>query len=252
MFQYKRSTFLKNYPQFQESSQEGLYCRFDKFENLVEVSHFQYSIILKKFILFQSLTFLKDRIVETNSLLQKEWIGSHGNEKSRDKDQFIKVEKWNDKEIFERVLQEMIKSSEFQKVNFLCEYDIREIENIFYQNNELYFSTSSFSKFPALLSEKRFKTWLSYTTWLLPSEYEIFFNQLDEEQLLDILDEDNLGKELSKYITKIKMNLNAIKRRSFLTEEFEKWLIIGDLKKNPTEIIEKLKMKFLNKFLEIK
>jgi hypothetical protein len=208
LFNYNREQFLKKFPLFQESEEKDLFCVFDNAGNLKEASYFQKSEVLGKYVKFRSVRLEGDQLIEQFGTIPRTWTGQGGSVSMRDKDQNIYETKWSRESKLDELLNGIVDSylnSKNKKVSEVDEEFKRESER---QQRKKDFAKERFAFWPAHLTERRFRIWQSMDPNISAAEYETFFEALKSQDLLDQLDEDQLGAALSKWL-----NLRQARRR---------------------------------------
>lgn len=198
-FNYTRDQFIKAYPKFQTEEKKGLYCSFDENGNLVEVHYYEKSNVLNAYKSNRSVQILEDRIIERFGDFTREWIGAEGIIQYLDKDQTPINESWKRKSKIDQLVAEMIGAYlEWQKSG------LSEIDRELHWRNEIEqrekdFAKSNFPNWPKNLTESQFRVWQSFNPTLTAEDFKKFFAILKANNTLNVLDDNQLGAELTKW-----------------------------------------------------
>jgi hypothetical protein len=202
LFNYNREQFLKKFPLFQELEEKDLFCVFDSAGNLKEASYFQKSQVLKKYVKFRSVRLESDQLIEQFGNFTRAWTGQGGSISIQDKDQNTFASEWSRKSKLDELLTEIVGAYLAFENKGMSEVDEEFKHENERQQRKRDFAKESFSLWPAHLTEKRFLTWQSINPNISATEFEAFFETLSSQDLLDKLDEDQLGAALSKWLNK--------------------------------------------------
>ncbi len=187
-FNFTKTQFLAHYPQFQGEVQHGHFCRFDDEERLVEACFFQRSRLLQRDVKYRSILVDDESITTTYGDFKQVWRGQKGTVAYEDKDRNIIEVEWRRESKLKELIEELLAANPNE-----VDEDLKRKAD--WSKREEDFNPKNFRNWPSHLTENRFLTWQSLNPNLNASDFQKFFDEVDQS-----LSEDQLGASLTKWL----------------------------------------------------